>query len=154
MTAPALAAVEYGHAEPLPVHFDDLDAMGLLHNARYAVLLERALSAFWSRNGHNYDGGRPTTPDVFHAVREFAITYRAPIRGTGDVLVHFWLDRLGETSAVYGFRFISPDGGTVYADGRRINVRLDPKTLRPAAWSDHARAVASKLLRPVEEGAQ
>ena len=38
-------AVHYGHTEPVPVHFDDLDPMGLVHNARYAVLLERALSA-------------------------------------------------------------------------------------------------------------
>ena len=35
-------AVEYGHITEVPVHFDDLDALGVLHNARYAVLVERA----------------------------------------------------------------------------------------------------------------
>lgn len=31
------------------MHFDDLDPMGVLHNARYAVLVERAITA-WKEN--------------------------------------------------------------------------------------------------------
>jgi acyl-CoA thioester hydrolase len=122
--------------------------MGILHNARYAVLVERALTPYWSARGHSFDGGRPTSPDVFHAVREFAITYRAPIRGTGLVAVHFWLEHFGETSAEYRFRFLSADGGTVHAEGRRAIVRLDPATLRPTPWTDAGRAVAATLMRP------
>ena len=38
-------AVEYGHTTFVPVHFDDLDALGVLHNARYAVFVERATCA-------------------------------------------------------------------------------------------------------------
>ena len=38
----------YGHAEPVAIHFDDLDAMGIVHNARYAVLVERALPPYWA----------------------------------------------------------------------------------------------------------
>lgn len=143
-----LPTVDYGHAEPVVVHFDDLDAMGIVHNARYAVLLERALSAYWAPRGHSFEDGRPTTPDVVHAVREYAITYHQPIRGTGEVLVHFWLDRFGESSGVYGFRFVSVDGRTVHAQGRRIIVKLDPVTLRPSPWTANAREVAADLLRP------
>jgi len=146
MTA-VLPATDYGHIEPVPVHFDDLDAMGIVHNSRYAVLLERALTPYWSARGHSFAGGRPTSPDVFHAVREFCINYLAPIRGTGEVGVHFWLEQFGKTSAMYGFRFISPDGQTVYAEGRRGIVRLDPATLRPTAWTAAAREVADTLLR-------
>ncbi|RIV32607.1 acyl-CoA thioesterase [Micromonospora radicis] len=142
------AAVEYGHVEHAMVHFDDLDAMGILHNARYAVLLERALTTYWSARGVAFRNGRATAPDVFHAVREFTISYHAPITGTGPVGLHFWLDHLGSTSAVYAFRFHSLDGPTVYAEGRRAVVRLDPATLRPAPWTDAARTVASTLLRP------
>jgi acyl-CoA thioester hydrolase len=98
--------------------------------------------------GHSFEDGRPTTPDVVHAVREYSITYHQPIRGTGEVLVHFWLDRFGESSGVYGFRFVSTDGRTVHADGRRIIVKLDPDTLRPSPWTAGAREVASALLRP------
>jgi acyl-CoA thioester hydrolase len=132
------------------VHFDDLDAMGIVHNSRYAVLLERALTAFWAERGHSFADGRGTTTDVFNAVREFSITYHQPISHTGEVAVHFWLDRLGDTSAVYGFRFASPNMTTVYAEGRRVVVKLDPVAMRPAPWSEEARAVAVDLLAPAK----
>jgi acyl-CoA thioester hydrolase len=139
-------AVTRGHIETVPVHFDDLDAMGILHNARYAVLLERALSAYWARAGFTFAGGVPSYPDVLHTVAEYRITYRKPVRGTGEVGVHFWIEELGRSSAVYGFRFVSgDDGDTVHAEGRRVNVKLDPDTLRPSPWTPAARAVAERL---------
>ena len=143
MSSTATATVHYGHVEPVTVHFDDLDAMGIVHNARYAVLLERALSGYWAPLGFTFTDGRPTSPDVIHAVREFTITYQAPIRGTGPVDVHFWAERVGETSAVYGFRFVT--GDVVHAEGRRTIVKLDPATLRPAPWSDAGRAAFATL---------
>ena len=81
-------------------------------------------------------------------MREFRITYHQPIKSTGEVAVQFWLERLGETSAVYGFRFCSLDLSTTYAEGHRVVVKLDPKTMRPAPWSADARAVAAELLPP------
>jgi acyl-CoA thioester hydrolase len=144
----SVPAVDYGHLEPVTIHFDDLDAMGIVHNGRYPVLLERALGPYWQARGHGFVDGRVTSPDVFHAVREFTITYLAPIRGTGEIGVHFWLEQFGRTSATYGFRFRSLDGEQVFAEGRRAIVRLDPATLRPTPWTDAARAVAATLLCP------
>jgi acyl-CoA thioester hydrolase len=144
-------AVQYGHTEPVDVHFDDLDAMGIVHNARYAVLLERALSAYWSRHGFRFTNGRATHSDVFHAVAEYAISYRTPVRGTGQLGVHFWIERLGESSAAYGFRVLSADGATVHAEGRRVNIKMDPLTMRPSPWTPLARDVAARLLPPVGE---
>jgi acyl-CoA thioester hydrolase len=136
-------ALARGHTEPMQIHFDDLDAMGIVHNARYAVLLEHALSAYWSRHGFTFAGGTPSQPDVVNAVAEYSIRYLAPIRGTGEIGVHFWIEDLGVSSAVYGFRFLS--GDTVHAEGRRVNVKLDPRTLRPSAWTPQARVVAATL---------
>lgn len=141
-------AIEYGHLEPVRVYFDDFDAMGIVHNARYPVLLERAVAAYWAARGHSFIGGQPTSPDVFHAVREISITYRVPIRDTGWIGVHFWLERFGTSSAEYACRFVSADGATVHAEGRRSIVRLDPATFRPTPWSGAAREVAAELLRP------
>ncbi|MFI7523741.1 acyl-CoA thioesterase [Micromonospora globbae] len=145
-------AVAYGHVEHVTVHFDDLDAMGIMHNARYAVLLERGLTPYWSQRGLAYRGSS-TPPDLFHAVREFAITYRAPITSTGPVALHFWLNHFGTSSAEYGFQFRSVDGHTLHAEGHRSIVRLDPATLRPTPWTDAARAVAATLLRPATTAA-
>ena len=140
-------AIPYGDLVRLPVHFDDLDAMGVLHNARYAVLVERAVVLWWAARGVSFTGGRPTTPDAFNVVREYAIAFHRPVRGTGEVGVHFWVERLGTTSADYRFRVISPDGATVYAEGRRVNVRLDPATMRPVPWTEQGRTIAAALLR-------
>ncbi|MER7503648.1 thioesterase family protein [Nonomuraea pusilla] len=131
---------------PVQVHFDDLDAMGLLHNSRYALLVERAISAFWAEQGWNFDPAISRFKDVFMAVREFKITYHAPIMGAGEVLVDFWMDRMGRTSGVYGFRVLSPDRATVHAEGYRVNVNLDPSTFRPAPFTDEIRVAAEPLL--------
>jgi acyl-CoA thioester hydrolase len=141
-------AVDFGHVEPVLVHFDELDPMGVLHNARYAVLLERVLASYWGVRGYSFENGQPTAPDVVHAVREFTITYQRPVRGTGWIAIHFWLERFGTTSADYAFRFLSLDGETVFAEGRRSIVRVDLATLRPTPWTDGARQVAAGLLRP------
>ncbi len=143
----ATATVPYGDTMPMPVHFDDLDAMGVLHNSRYAVLVELAMTLWWTERGVSFTGGRPTTPDAFNVVREYAITFHRPVRGTGEVVVHFWLEQLGTTSAEYRFRVMATDGETVYAEGRRVNVRLDLATMRPAPWTERAREIAASLVR-------
>ncbi|MFI5839382.1 acyl-CoA thioesterase [Catenuloplanes sp. NPDC051500] len=137
----------YGVTIPVTIHFDDLDAQGILHNARYGVLFERALLAWWGERGWSYAGGRPTRPDAFNVIREYSITFHAPIAGTGRAAVHLWLEKIGTTSADYRFRFLSEDGTVVHAEGRRVNVRLDPATMRPAPWSDDARTVVKELLK-------
>lgn len=138
--------VSHGAVERTPVHFDDLDAMGILHNSRYAVLVERAVSQWWADRGVSFANGRPTSPDAFNAVREYAITFHRPVTSVGDIAVHFWLAKLGTTSADYRFRVTSLDGSAVYAEGRRVNIRLDPATMRPAPWTEHARGLAAALV--------
>lgn len=136
-----------GRTLPVRVHFDDLDAMGLLHNSRYALLVERAVVDFWVQEGWNFDPAQSAFKDVFMAVREFKITYNAPIIGSGDVFVHFWLENLGRTSGIYGFRVLSADHSTVHAEGHRVNINLDPATFLPTPWTDKIRETATLLLR-------
>ena len=136
-----------GVIEPVIVHFEDLDAMGVVHNGRYVLLLERALAAYWTRAGWAFDPASPGFKDVFFVVREFAITYHVPITRVGPVRVQLWLDHLGSTSAVYGFRVLSADETVTYAEGRRVQVRLDPGTLRPAAIGPELRAACRPLER-------
>ncbi len=141
------ATIDYGHVEPIDVHFDDLDVMGMLHNSRYAVLLERAISLYWTRHGFGYDSGRIGN-DGLMAVAEFTINYRVPVHQTGQLGVHFWIERLGTSSAVYAFRVISADGSVTHADGRRVMIKLDPATRRPGPWPQDTRVIAERLLRP------
>ncbi|WP_372352714.1 acyl-CoA thioesterase [Streptomyces sp. KL116D] len=150
MTAEALAvpAVRHGRLVPVTVHFDDLDALGLLHNARYPVMVERAWGALWNARGLVFEGDWEAAGDFCNAVKEFTITYDAPVKAPGGYAVELWLDRLGRTGLTYGFRFCSADGTVTYARGTRVLVRLDPATLRPAPWSEEFRASGQDLLRP------
>jgi len=136
-----------GVIEPVDVHFDDLDAMGVVHNGRYVLLLERALAAYWTRAGWAFDPAGPRFREVFFVVKEFAITYHVPITRVGPVHVQLWLDHLGNTSAVYGFRVLSEDEAVTHAEGRRVQVRLDPATLRPAVIGPELRAASRPLQR-------
>ena len=141
-----------GVIEPVMVHFEDLDAMGIVHNARYVLLLERALAAYWTKAGWPFDPSSRRFTEVFFVVKEFAITYHVPITRVGPVNVQLWLDHLGDTSAVYGFRVLSQDGTVTHADGRRVQVRLDPATLRPAAIGPELRAASRPLQRMAAQG--
>jgi len=132
--------------ETVMIYFDDLDAMGVVHNGRYVILFERALGAYWTRAGWPYDPGQPRFAEVFFVVRENAITYHVPISRAGAVQVQLWLEHLGTTSVVYGFRILSDDGTVVHAEGRRVQVRLDPATLRPAPIGAELREACRPLL--------
>jgi acyl-CoA thioester hydrolase len=136
-----------GVIEPVEVHFDDLDAMAVVHNSRYVLLFERALAAYWTRAGWAFDPAGPRFREVYFVVKEFAITYHVPISHVGRVHVQLWLDHVGSTSAVYGFRVLSEDETVTHAEGRRVMVRLDPGTLRPAVIGPELRAAARPLQR-------
>ncbi|MDR0346353.1 MAG: acyl-CoA thioesterase, partial [Nocardiopsaceae bacterium] len=112
--------------ETVMVYFDDLDAMGVVHNGKYVTLLERALAAYWARAGWPYDPGQPRFAEVVFAVKEFTATYHLPITRAGAVQVRFWLDHLGTTSLAYRFSVLSHDGAVTHAQGRRVQVRPDP----------------------------
>lgn len=140
--------------ETVMVYFEDLDAMGVVHNGRYAILFERALAAYWARADWPYDPGHPRFAEVLFAVREFTITYHVPITRAGTVQVQLWLEHLGTTSAVYGFRVLSDDGVVVHAEGRRVQVRLDPATLRPAPIGAELRQACRPLLARAEADAR
>jgi acyl-CoA thioester hydrolase len=147
--APAAPALSYGRLIPATVHFDDLDALGLLHNARYPVMVERAWAELWQGYGFGgYEGDWEAAGDFCNAVRELRIGYEAPVSRPGAYAVHLWLERLGTTGLTYGFRFCSADGAVTYARGSRVLVRLDAATLRPAPWSERFRAVGRELLHP------
>ena len=148
MTPPV--AVEHGALQPAEVHFDDLDAFRTLHNARYVALLDRALGAYWASKGYRNDA-EASAPDTFQLVREVCITFDRPIRDYGQVLLHFWAERVGTTSLTVAFRFVSLDGAQEYAHGRRVTIKVDPVTDRPAEWSVAGRADLEALLRPVPE---
>lgn len=138
---------ELGNYQQVPVHFTDLDALGMVHYAYYGVLVERAWIPFWARRGYSRH-----SPDAFHVIKNLTISYYAPITEVGEVSVELWVNHLGRTSADFGFAIRSADQAVLHAEGRRVCVHLEPQSLRPAPWSDAARDDMSALMRVPDHG--
>lgn len=130
-------------AKPLYAHrstvwFDELDMVGVLHNARYAIHVERAMTVWF----HSLPDLDPA--DTHVVVKQYAIEFARPFTTErGELVVECVLDRLGTTSAAFGFRCLSdgPDGAIEHARGTRTIVKVTRDTLRPTPWSDSLRAL-------------
>ncbi|HYS52568.1 MAG TPA: hotdog domain-containing protein [Thermoanaerobaculia bacterium] len=130
-----------------PVHFDELDPMQMLHNARFPAHVERATAAWFHANGRTWNLDVASNPDQFHVVRELRIEYLNPLLGPGSMRIDLWVEHLGKTSCVYGFLCSSSDGKIPYARGARTVVKVDPASKRPIPWTDHFRNVHTELLK-------
>ncbi|WP_416974819.1 acyl-CoA thioesterase [Streptomyces sp. 4F14] len=144
---PAAPGFPFGETIPVNVHFDEMDAFGTLHNARYPLLVERAWIRMWQ--GLDPDGDWEMPAETCYVVKELRIDYQKPVRRPGAYVVHFWLERLGNTSLTYGFRLCAMDGSVTYALGTRVLVHLDPQAREPAPLAERFKGVARRLMRPM-----
>jgi acyl-CoA thioester hydrolase len=126
--------------QPLYVHrstvwFDELDMVGVLHNARYAIHVERAMTSWY----HAQQDADPS--DGLIVVKQYEIEFIRPFtQERGELVVEVSLQRRGTTSAVFSFRCLSyPEGDegpeVLHARGTRAIVKVTPGSLRPAPWS-------------------
>ena len=129
------------------VHFDELDPMQMLHNARFAMHVERAIAAYYLSAGGRWELRIEDNPDQFHVVRDFRIEFLSPVLGPGPMRIDVWVEHLGNTSCVYGFLCSSIDGNTAFARGERTIVKIDPLSRRPAAWTARFREKHEMLLK-------
>lgn len=118
------------------VWFDELDMVGVLHNARYAIHVERAMTAWY----HSLQDVDPS--DALVVVKQYEIEFIRPFtQERGELVVEVALRRRGTTSAVFAFRCLSypkGEGGPeiLHARGIRAIVKVSPGDLRPSPWSD------------------
>ncbi|MGE5288988.1 MAG: acyl-CoA thioesterase [Micromonosporaceae bacterium] len=143
-----------GFRWPTRVFFDELDAMGMMHNTRYVVLLERASSAFFEAGGWRWERDPVLNPDQHYVVSEQTIRYLEPVRGPGELSVVMWVARLGETSVTFRFEVRSPDDRRVHATAERVHVKLDLVTFQPVPWTPRLRDQLMTLVRPASRASQ
>jgi acyl-CoA thioester hydrolase len=130
-----------------PVHFDELDAMRMLHNSRFPAHVERAVGGWFTATGNRWHLDPTDNPDQFHVVRDLHIEYLNPVLGPGTMRIDIWVEQLGNTSCVYGFLCSSEDGKVPYARGERTVVKIDPHSHRPSPWTDAFREQQSALRK-------
>ena len=127
------------------IFFDQLDAMGMLHNAAYVVLLERTCTGFFESRGWRWETDADRNPDQYFVVREQSVRYLEPVVSPGPIAVEMWTERTGRTSVKLAFNVRSVDGAHLYAQATRVHVKLDPTTLRPRPWTIPMRTAFAAL---------
>lgn len=125
------------------VHVDDLDGYGMLYHARFATFFDNAVQDFWLDAGWRMDPS-----EYVLVIRELRLTYHVPVLGMGAVDVHFWVERAGTTSVTYRFQVLSTDHAVCHAEGQRVAVFLEGRTLRPTPIPDEIWELAVPLLAP------
>ena len=123
------------------VYFDDLDIFGVLHNARYPLLIERTIGAFWKRLGFGGLAQLAQNPDQFHLVRVNHFEYVRAVKGVDEVRCRIWVKSLGNTSLTFAFSLLPVDQDEPYCTGYRVLVCVDPESQRPRPWSVSFREV-------------
>ena len=125
------------------VHFDLVDLLGVVHNAQYFFLFERARTDWIQSHGLWY--GSPEFDWPYYVVRN-EIDYLAPIFGGVEIDVSVQIDKIGRTSATFHHLIATPDGQKA-AEGRTIVVRVDPDSKIPIPWTDRFRRLAESIKR-------
>lgn len=74
-----------------PVYFDELDANGVLHNARYALHVEHAQSALFESFGQGWTSLGERDPDLRYAVRALNIEFLGPVTSPGVMDIRLYL---------------------------------------------------------------
>ncbi len=122
------------------VHFDMLDALGMLHNAAFLVLFERARFDLWAHLKVTLDAEHFDWP---YFVARNEVDYKAPVWAAQDVTVSVAVARMGRSSLTFAHA-VRDASGALAAEGRAILVRVDGQSGRPLPWSDWVR----ELLAP------
>ncbi|MER7077477.1 acyl-CoA thioester hydrolase [Saccharopolyspora kobensis] len=126
-----------------PVHFDELDPNGHLHNARFALHVERAQTAAFAAAGFDTATVLNRHPDLHYVVRRFDVLFHSPVGNAGNLLVALHFTELGRTSATWTFRCGPP--GAPNATGTRTIVKVDADG-RPLPWSPRMSEWRTNLL--------
>lgn len=120
-----------------PVYFDEMDPLGVVHNTRFAVHMERAQSALFEHLGYGWTDLSQRHEDISYVVRDLTVEFTAPVACQGVMSVEVVAVRLGRTSATWGYRCAFAD--TPVANGTRVVIKVDEG--RPVPWTDEFRAL-------------
>ncbi len=105
------------------VRFSDTDCQGHVFNANYFVYVDDAVTDYLAAVGLPYAEITRRGYDLVLARAECDFRSAAVL---GEVLeTEIRVERVGNTSMVFGFRTVVRDGGRVAAEGREIYVVLD-----------------------------
>jgi len=119
-----------------PVHFDELDALGVLHHTRYLLHLERAQQKFFEHllGVDDFDADRDE--DIYVVVHSLESRFRQPFRKPGPIVVDYTITRIRTGGVTMAYKIRNPEGDTIYCEGTRTVCKLSAEAHQPVAWTE------------------
>ncbi|MPZ98482.1 MAG: hypothetical protein GEU80_03930 [Dehalococcoidia bacterium] len=107
------------------VRSTDLDADGIVNNARYLEFFEQGRLEHLARLGVVRRPRPPGAADRSFTIAEVRCRYLAPLRHRETVTVRAWTGRVGERSFALAYELLRRDDGSPVAEGSSAQVWLD-----------------------------
>lgn len=118
------------------VHFDELDALGVLHHTRYLIHLERAQQKFFEHLLGVPDFNAERDEDIYVVVHSLDARFREPLDKPGPIEVVYQIERIRSGGVTLGFTIRHPESGRVYCTGQRTVCKLSAQTHQPCPWTE------------------
>jgi len=113
------------HRHRLAVRFSDCDSMGHVNHAVYLSYFEQCRFTWWRQLGS--PAGMPGAATVIvHAECD----YRAPAHVHDELEIRLRLGSIGSTSVTLLYEIVNVASGVRLAEGKTINVTVDPVSRR------------------------
>lgn len=128
------------------VHFDELDALGVLHHTRYLIHLERAQQKFFEHLLGVDDFNVERDEDIYVVVHSVEARFREPLRNPGKINIEYQIDRIRSGGVTMSFGITSPASGATYCTGLRTVCKLSTDTHEPTTWTPKFRAAMEAHL--------
>jgi acyl-CoA thioester hydrolase len=105
MTVDGPACFRYDSA----VYFDEMDPLGVMHNSRFAVHIERAQSALFEHLGYGWTELSQRHEDINYVVRGLALEFTAPVGvPRASCASRWWPSGWGARAPPWGYRCAAP----------------------------------------------
>lgn len=117
------------------VHFDELDALGVLHHTRYLIHLERAQQKFFEHLLGVPDFNAERDEDIYVVVHSLEARFRQALSNPGQIKIEYQIDRIRSGGVTMSFRILGADSGTLYCTGSRTVCKLSAETHQPTTWT-------------------
>lgn len=129
------------------VRSTDMDADGIVNNARYFEYFEQARLEHLVAIGLVKRPRPPGEHSRSFTLAETTCRYKAPTFHRDALVVRAWTQQVGNRSFILGYEIVRSENGAVVAEGSSAQVWLDAGG-RPTLLDDEARA---GLVHSIEE---
>ncbi len=122
----------------LRVRYAEIDGQGIVFNAHYLTYFDVTITEYFRSLSFDYADYVKRTGMDFHLVKSL-VNYEKPIAFDTELKIGCRVNKIGNTSLIFGLEIFSKDLETRFATGEIIWVHTDQKTHKPVSIEEEIR---------------